>query len=429
MQKNSALVNLIVLSTAFVFMTLLPISAQAESSVSRPAIRETQEEPPIAQSPEEPETRLTKNWGGARTRLSEKGVDLALISKWELNSVLSGGTNSGTVNLGNIDLRVSLDMAKLANWNGASFFFYGLGNYGGDPTRNIGDGQGTSNIETPANTAKLYEAWFQQIVFDEKASFLIGLHDLNSEFYVTDSSTLFFNSSFGVGRELSQTGLNGPSIFPTTAPAIRVRTEPSKSAYFQAAIFNAVSGDPSNPYGTHIRIKASDGVLLINEMAYLRGTESSPKELPGKYALGLWTYTEPNPEETFVNHGAYLLADQNISENLSVFLRYGVADSRLNRFSSNLGLGTVYAGLIPGRPHDRFGIAWSRVNLAGEYRDEQTAAETPTKAAEDTLEANYRFEAIPGLAIQPDFQYVIAPSGDPLIPNASIAAVRLELSF
>lgn len=267
----------------------------------------------------------------------------------------------------------------------------------------------------------------------------MGLHDLNTEFYVTDTSGLFFNSSFGVGRELSQTGLNGPSIFPVTSPAIRLRAETSKAFSLQIAVFDALSGNPQDPKGTHIRLNTNDGQLLIAESAYLRGKDDS-KQLPAKYAMGTWAYTTTFDHQTATNdsgatpvrapsHGAYFLADQAVTENLAMFLRYGLASTEVNRLGSNLSGGVVYTGLIPKRPKDRFGLAFTRVENGSEFKDKQQQLGVATKDAETTLEANYRIELIPGVALQPDLQYVIDPNTDPTLSNALVGAVRLELSF
>ncbi|TDI96625.1 MAG: hypothetical protein E2O76_11425 [Caldithrix sp.] len=95
-------------------------------------------------------------------------------------------------------------------WKGASFFLYGLGNSGGNPSENVGDAQIVSNIEGP-DTWKFYEIWIQQNLFLGKLSVLAGLYNLNSEFDVIETGQLFLNSSHGIGPDFSQTGLNGRS--------------------------------------------------------------------------------------------------------------------------------------------------------------------------------------------------------------------------
>lgn len=413
----------------------------AHSHSARSAIRETDKKLPIPSSPEPVETRLTKNWGGDRSFLSNQGVDLAVIYKFEVNSTLSGGTQQGTVTLGNLDLRLGFDFEKMGFGKGTSAFFYVLGNHGGNPTDFAGDSQGSSNIQTPISTTKIYEGWIQQLLFDGKLSILAGLHDLNSEFYVTEASTLYLNSSLGIGTELAQTGAHGPSIFPSAAPAIRVRTEPSANFYLQAAAFGAVASDPEQP-GTHVSLRAVDGLLLISELAWLRGAEENSKLLPGKYAVGYWNYSKPVDHltaqtgvdgagdpimEKAVNGGIYLLAEQSLSESITLFGRYGFANPEVNEFSSALGAGVTFTGLLPSRDQDRFGFAIAKAWYGKEFK--QTADGAGKLSAETSIEVTYHAELIRGISLQPDFQYIMHPSGDPALKNASVGSVRVEVSF
>ncbi len=352
-----------------------------------------------------------------------------------------------------------MDGEKFADWKGGSLFFYGIYSHGANPTQMVGDTQGTSNIETAVTTWKLYEAWAQQLLWEDKVSFLIGLHDLNSEFYVTDSSGMFLNSSFGVGKEFAQTGKNGPSIFPTTAPAIRLRGEPSKSFYIQWAVFNGQAGDPTNLNSTNFRLKERDGLLLITEMAYLRGRgDMEGKELPAKYAIGLWTYTATfdhqnkslgvydttvpvdttttpptvttigTPEQV-TSTGSYFLLDQGLTENTSFFTRFGIASKKANRVASDLSAGVNMKGFFGFRPKDRLGIGATRATNGHEYLEVQKAANVETKDAETTFELAYRIELLPGIAMTPDFQYVMYPNSDPKIGNARVVTLRTEINL
>jgi porin len=404
----------------------------------RSALRDSQEDLPVAESPEEESSRLSGNWFGARPKLSELGFDLALLYKFEVNRTFRG-VKRETVVLDNLDLRLSLDLEKMARLKGATLFFYGMGNHGKNPTEYAGDAQGTSNIETKANGFRLYEAWFQQLLYKDQASILIGLHDLNSEFYTTESSTLFLNSTFGIGKELSQTGENGPSIFPATSPAIRFRAEPSKSFYLQSALFNAQAGDAAHPSGTKIKWNPGKGLLFITEAAYLRGGNEGGKA-PGKYALGAWTYTRTfdHIRETVPgtiaplqanSSGAYVLLEQQVASPLTAFVRYGAATTKTNQYGSSLGAGLVYQGLVPKRPKDRFGIAVARASAGGEHLENQLSLGNRLAKAETAYEFSYRVEVRPGIAVQPDFQIVSHPGLDPQMPAAKVGAIRFELSF
>ncbi len=107
------------------------------------------------------------------------------------------------------------------------------------PSDDAGTAQGVDNIEVSRQRARLFEAWVQQSFAGDKASVLAGLHNLNSEFYANDSAGLLIAPAFGIGSELAATGPNGPSIFPSTALAARVKWAPREDLYLQAAALNA----------------------------------------------------------------------------------------------------------------------------------------------------------------------------------------------
>jgi carbohydrate-selective porin OprB len=181
---------------------------------------------------------LLQNAGGVYAALADLGIDLSVIFKGDLNQTVAGGVDRRMTKLANLDIKFNLDGDKLLGWPGSSAFVYLLANHGGHPSEHAGDEQGADNIETGERIAKVYELWMQQVLIDGKLSLLLGMHDLNSEFYVTETSGLFLNSGFGVGTELAATGANGPSIFPIPAPSLRLKFEPTPSIYLQAAAFD-----------------------------------------------------------------------------------------------------------------------------------------------------------------------------------------------
>jgi len=188
---------------------------------------------------------LTGSWGGVRSFLKDKGIEFGFIYTGEIFGNLRGGFSRGVEYLDNFDLLLSVDAEKFVSWKGASFLIYGLGNQGGSPSSHAGDHQTASNIDAP-DTWKLYEAWYQQNFLGNRLSFLVGLHDLNSEFDAMETSALFINSSHGIGPDYSQSGQNGPSIFPTTSLAGRIRFRPRDYLYIQSAVYDGLPGDLDN---------------------------------------------------------------------------------------------------------------------------------------------------------------------------------------
>jgi len=91
---------------------------------------------------------------------------------------------------------------------------------------------------------RMFEAWYEQRLFGNTLSLRLGLYDYHAEFYALDTAKLFLNASFGVGPELAQIG---PSIFPTTSLALRVKYQPTSQWYALATVYDGVPGDPGNP--------------------------------------------------------------------------------------------------------------------------------------------------------------------------------------
>ena len=71
---------------------------------------------------------------------------------------------------------------------------------------------------------------------------LVGLYDLNTEFDALESAGLFLNSSQGIGPEFAQSGLNGPSIFPTTTLGLRAKWAPGSRFYLESVVLNGLAG-------------------------------------------------------------------------------------------------------------------------------------------------------------------------------------------
>ena len=328
----------------------------------------------------------------------------------------------------------------------------GLGNNGGDPSEtDIGDFQVVSNIEAP-DTWKLFEAWFQQNFFGDRISLLIGLIDLNGQFDVIETASLFLNSSHGIGPDFSQTGANGPSIFPTTTLGTRAKLKPLDFFYVQGGVWDAVAGDPDDHTGTEFDWNKDEGLLVVAELGLVLGEENTQlKDLPyGKYALGAWIYTsqfedltltlpDPTDEEEEIplmhdgNKGIYALAEQRVfsekeddNQGLSVFIRLGWANPDFNDISLYTGGGLVYTGLIPSRNEDQIGVAVAAAHVGNKFKqavlDED---EILVKDEEVNLELTYRSQILPWLAVQPNFQWVINPGFDPTLKDAWVFGTPL----
>jgi porin len=384
--------------------------------------------------------RLLGDAFGLRPRLLDRGVDLVVVHTAEVWGTVHGGLRRRARRLDNTDLILDADLERLVGWTGATATVYGLGNHGGSPTDDVGDAMRISNIDAP-DTWKLYEAWVDQSLWDDRLSFRAGLQNLNAEFYVNEVSAMFIHSSFGMGHDFAQSGQNGPSIFPVTSAAARLRVRPTRATYAQLAVLDGVPGDPEKPHGTQIAWREQDGLLLAGEVGWTRNEHTGAAT---KVAAGAWGYrarfdtvestVSGAAESDRGSHGAYALAERTLwaeradpTQGLAAFVRGGWADARFNPFGGYVGAGLVYAGLVPTRDVDRLGLAAASAFGGRDLRRASRAAGTPLAVAETSVELTYRLELTPWLALQPDVQYVIDPSLSRSIEDALAVALRFRV--
>jgi porin len=351
-------------------------------------------------------------------------LSLDIVYTGDVLVASSGGVSKGGRYLDNLDIVANADLDQLMGWKGATASAYVLYNNGTSISSLAGDDQAISNLETGVRAVRLYEAWIEQKI-GGSASIRAGLYDLNSEFDVLESSSLFTGSAHGIGTDISQSGLNGPSIFPATSLSVRLDLALGSNWKLRAAVLDGAPGDLNQPSRT--AVKLSDGALLIAEI-------EAP--LPnGKLLLGHWRYTDSFDQYDGArgqgNQGFYLRGESRlIKENgsavqgLSGFFRLGLADNRFNKFSRFATAGIVYTGAIKGRDSDSIGLAVASAFVGDAFR----ATARSTKA-ETAFELTYRARLAPWLQLQPLVHYVINPGTSPDLRDSLVFGIRFETSI
>jgi porin len=374
----------------------------------------------------------------------------------ELAGDAAGGARRGAKFLGLAGAQLTLGLGRLVGWRGARVFLLVLDTHGGAPSDLAGDVQGVSNLEAPADV-RPEEVWLQQNLLGNRWSLLVGRYDLNAEFYRLQSGGLYLNSSFGIGPEFAQSGVAGPSIFPSTAVGTRVEFKPSSNVVWRAGVLDGVPVD--RPEGGVHLFAPGDGALLVGEVALLArpDTVSMPRQrrfhigrglvrpYAGKLAIGGWYYTARFPDlvDTLVSGepvrhrgsaGAYLIGDQTVWSArpgrpgpLTAFAQFGLGDGRVNQIGGYVGGGLTLTAPFPGRAQDELGLAAAAAVNGSHYERAQTAAGTPT-GSETTVELTYLAQLGAWLTVQPDVQYVIHPGGTRGLRNAVVPGLRIAIS-
>ena len=390
-------------------------------------------------------------------------VTPSLVYDGAATEVLHGGAQRGGAYTGSLHLRLLAKAPASSDWAGTSALVDVRTLHGGHPSALVGDAQGVSNIEGPHGT-DIHELWVQHNFQDSGLSLLAGIYDLNSEFYRLQAAGLFLNSSFGIGPEFSQSGIEGPSIFPRTSAGVRVSSRLAPGVVVRGALLDGVP--VVRPDGARGVFRPGDGLLGVGEVAFLsrpdeaddghsdvrrrQGRFSALPPYQDKLAFGLWRYTgalptvdaaasDPSSALASVkgrSAGAYAIGEWRIigreatpSRTLSAFAQLGTASSATNRFGSYVGAGLVGTGWIPGRETDQLGLSVASARNGAPYAQSQAALGQPVTHAETTIEASYLMQLTPWLTLQPDLQYVIHPDTQRSLANAWVVQVRFELSF
>lgn len=114
---------------------------------------------------------FTKDWGGARTKLSDKGFDFHMEYTGGVFQNVSGGIKEGAAYNGLLNTGLIIDLEKLAGWSGLSFHVNTLWIHGKDGSGEfIGDICGHNNIYHD-KTFRLFTSYFQKTFWQDKATF------------------------------------------------------------------------------------------------------------------------------------------------------------------------------------------------------------------------------------------------------------------
>jgi porin len=352
----------------------------------------------------------------------------------DVAGTVRGGTAHAGRALDNLDVIVDGDLDKLVGWRGGAVHGYLLNNTGGAPNDLAGTLQGVDNIEVGRPRARLYELWVKQTFADGHGSVLAGLYDLNSEFYSTEASGLLLAPPFGIGSEFASTGPNGPSIFPSTALAVRARIEGGRGAYFQAAVLNAHAGTVGDPDGPSTSF--DNGALAIAET----GIGDS-----WRLAAGGWLYTERQADLRDLDangdpalskaRGGYVLAEYpfvdggKAGRSVRGFARLGFSDGDTTPFGSGWQAGLLVERVFVSRPDSAFSIGLEQGMLSSKQRANTFDAGVSPADAESSVEITYSDKVAPRVALQPDLQVISRAGGDQDAATVVVLALRMTISL
>jgi porin len=348
-----------------------------------------------------------------------------------------GGIHNGATYMNQVLAQFHVDTDKAFGWTGGSFVLEGFyENANSLDTQYVGAAQDPSVIDSSGVAMfRLYQAYYKQIIGD--TNLLFGIYDLETEFGTTRPMDIFFNGAYAWTTTLDQSGLNGPSTYPSTSLAFRIRERLSQHWSVQAAVLDGVPDSLRYPNNNAININRAAGALLIAEVDY-EPTRTT------KILAGYWNYTGRFPalnqtnadgtqHEIFGSSGGYAggttrVYSQTARRGLDVFANIGLASAATDQIDRSLNLGLTYTGLFDARPADRLGFAVGVAHAGNPYRQMQIASGSRVETYETNFELTYRARITDWLTVQPDVQYWINPNMDPLLKNDLLFMIHFEIS-
>ena len=438
--------------------------------------------PGFVQPPEDSNTELLGNAGGARDWLTRQGVRVTIQDVEELWGLAGGGLHPGPTYDGMTAVAISLSTQQAFGWQGGLLNVSALQIRGRSLTNErLGALNAVSGYDVGRST-RLFELWYGQGFFNNRLDVWVGTIDLDTEFLVSQNASFFLNSSFGWPLSTSSNLYSGGPSWPFSAVGARVKWTPAPPLVLMGAITNDnptrgpfysnVNPTTRDPTGT--LFSTSGGTLFMGEaqlwmdMARRLAGKDAPA-LPGTWKIGGLYDTGRFPDQRYDNQGnllasavstgipryhhgnwmAYALLDQMIwrktkesGKTINLFVRTIVSNGQRNRFSVEIQSGLTFDELLPGRPDDTIGLAWG-TSLYGHQaiRSAHDAVRLGTSVPyqlrpEHHIELTYQAAVTPYLILQPDFQYFLNVGGvsrDPdtgrAIRNGVVTGLNMTTTF
>jgi porin len=403
---------------------------------------------------------------GARKRLFDRGFSYSFIYTNDVLSNLSGGTRRGTIDQGKLETQLTLDLGKFIGWQDYTLYANTFATHNtGRMRRDYVGGLNTIAAIEANPSVRLSELWVERKFWGGAASLRVGQLVADNEFFFSDLSNMFMQTDWPTITAVNLPG--GAPAYPLSTPGARLRLDVNRDIALLFSIFNGdpagpCAGDPDtcNRYGLNFRMR--DPAFMIGEAQFRSNQGKEDTGLARTLKIGAWNHIGQFGDQRVANdgtllanpagsgqpllyrgdYGVYGVVEQQIyrprggaaDSGVLLFGLASVTPSDRNMISAQLNGGIIFAGLIPGRPNDRFGasVVYSRFSSGARAFDQDviniTGVPGNVRDYEANLELSYVAQIVPGWTVQPDFQYVRHPSGQ-AGRDAKVLGLRTMLKY
>jgi porin len=405
-----------------------------------------------------PNQGVLGDWGGARTRLYQRGVDFQLGYTLELADNVRGGDTQLLRYADQFNFGATFDLQKLLGWQGAKAQVT-ITDRNGDnlsADANLGTLMQVQEVFGRGSVFRLTQFWFEQALFDDRLNVKVGRMGVGEDFM--PFSCYFQNLSFcgSLPGNIVSTWYN----WPVSQWAARVRVNFTSDTYAQIGAYEVNPGNLENSNALRLDSPGGRiGTLFPFELGWT--PKLGEASLPGAYRVGYWYDTSNQPDVFLaangnplvlspgvppltIGHesGGYAVLQQQVStrdgdstRGLTVFGNFVQADRNTAVIDQLITVGVFYTGPFDARPQDQLGFAVGRTHVNSRVADGQQLQNAnglgpvPVQNSEYPIELYYSINATRWLIVRPNVQYIIRPGGTSEHPNVVVLGVKASLSF
>ncbi len=417
---------------------------------------------------------LFGSWGGARTWLQDRGIEVNLDYLTENTGNFTGGRSQGFAYSGQVGLEIDADLDKLFGWKGAAFHSITVERSGTNGSvGTIGDDLATTQEIYGGGgnvIAHLVYAYFDQALLKDRLELVggwlpVGTYFASSPLYCDFVNVLFCGNphplpNYPTEADWPQASFGGLARYLITP-----------QLYAMVGLF---STDPD--FGTGgggisgfaWADSKKSGVSIPVELGWV--PHVGPHHLIGHYKVGYARDTHRYADvlnnrqgvPQLIGGGAfassdrddeYVLFDQMLvrqgktdTDGVIVFGGWVHATDRVSPLTQHAFAAMTTTGSPWGRPQDTVGVSFNWIEMSGAFTRAQEIALEQGQAlpplslggfgaaygpqnTEQVVELDYIASVYHGVTFVPDFQYIIRPGATTSIPNAAVLGFRTNINF
>ena len=279
------------------------------------------------------------------------------------------------------------------------------GGDGIDTAEKVGSFSGLNGVAgSTGDTVRFREAWVEHSALNDRLVLTAGKIDM-SNYFDSNAVANDENGQFLAGAFVHSAVLP----FPANGPGVRLEAKLAEPLTLGLGYGSGDAGSDDSADSADI----FDHGFGIAELAY----QCKAGELEGNYRI--YASLDGSNPETKKGFGFGVSLDQQITDKLTLFARYGRSDEDVYEVNQAWSAGGQYAGLFQGRDEDVLGLAYGQIKAVGAVADSQ----------ERLAEVYYKYKVSEQIEVAPVVQYLVNPSGNSGAENVLALALRTQVSF